>query len=170
MDRLLQISSMICWKEAYFRMSWLNELVEVHIHQKEPISLTKLINGQLVYFLIYQKNFEKIKYNQVNKYMEPIQSKLITELLKKNNAQHSLSKILQNFKEDFDKYNSLSAIFKGKWRALDLLNHDLLIPKLKAYDFFAKSLSFMNCYLNKRLQKTNVNYEFWEFFIWSTVV
>ena len=95
-------------------MSWLNELVEVHIHQKEPISLTKLINGQLVYFLIYQKNFEKIKYNQVNKYMEPIQSKLITELLKKNNAQHSLSKILQNFKEDFDKYNSLSAIFKGK--------------------------------------------------------
>ena len=45
----------------------------------------------------------------------------------------------------------------GLSKAFDTLNHDLLISKLDAYGFFAKSLSYIHSYLNKRLQKTNVS-------------
>ena len=42
-------------------------------------------------------------------------------------------------------------------KAFDILNHDLLIAKLEDYGFSAKSLSYIRSYLNKRLQKANVN-------------
>ena len=68
--------------------------------------------------------------------------------------------MLENFKEALDKGNSVSAIFKDLSKAFDILNHDFLNAKLKAYGFPAKSLSYMDSYLNKRLQKTNVNCDF----------
>ena len=40
-------------------------------------------------------------------------------------------------------------------KAYDSLNHDLLIVKLEAYGFSAKSLFYINSYLNKRLQIVN---------------
>ena len=46
------------------------------------------------------------------------------------------------------------------FKAFDTLNHDLLIAKLKAYGFSVKFLSYIQSYLNKRLQKTNVNCNF----------
>ena len=45
-------------------------------------------------------------------------------------------------------------------KAFDTLNHDLLIAKLEAYGFSSKSLSYIHSYLNKRMQKTNVNCDF----------
>ena len=68
--------------------------------------------------------------------------------------------MLENFKEALDKGNPVSAIFMNLSKAFDTLNHDLLIAKLEAYDFSAKSLSYIHSYLNKRLQKTNVNFDF----------
>ena len=64
------------------------------------------------------------------------------------------------FKEALDKGNSVSAIFMDLSKAFDTLNHDLLIAKLEAYGFSAKSLSYIHSYLNKRLQNTNVNCDF----------
>ena len=65
--------------------------------------------------------------------------------------------MLEKFKEVLGKGNSVSVIFMDLSKAFDTLNHDLLISKLDAYGFFAKSLSYIHSYLNKRLQKTNVN-------------
>ena len=65
--------------------------------------------------------------------------------------------MLENCKEAIDKGNSFSAIFMDLSKAFDTLNHDLLIAKLEAYGFFAKSLSYIHGYLNKHLQKTNAN-------------
>ena len=53
-------------------------------------------------------------------------------------------------------YN-ISAFFIDLSKAFDTLNHDLLIAKLEAYGFSVNSLSYIHSYLNKRLQKTNVN-------------
>ena len=39
----------------------------------------------------------------------------------------------ENFKEALDKGNSVSDIFMDLSKALDLLNHDLLIARLEAY-------------------------------------
>ena len=45
-------------------------------------------------------------------------------------------------------------------KAFDTLNHNLLFAKLEDYDFSAKSLSYIHSYLNKQLQKANVNNDF----------
>ena len=45
-------------------------------------------------------------------------------------------------------------------KAFDTLNHGLLIAKLEAESFSANSLSYIDSYLNKWLQKTNVNCDF----------
>ena len=68
--------------------------------------------------------------------------------------------MLENFKEALDKGYSISAIFMDPSKAYDNLNHDLLIAKLEAYGLSAEFLSYRQSYLNKRLQKTNVNCDF----------
>ena len=45
-------------------------------------------------------------------------------------------------------------------KAFDTLNHGLLIAKLVAESFSTNSLSYIDSYLNKWLQKTNVNCDF----------
>ena len=51
--------------------------------------------------------------------------------------------MLENFKKTLDKCNSASAIFMDLFKASGTLNLDLLIAKLEAYDFSAKSLSYI---------------------------
>ena len=110
------------------------------------------------------KVFERIIYNQINEYIEPFLSNILTGFRKNHNTQHSLLKMLESFKEALDKGNSVSAIFMDLSKAFDTLNHDLLIAKLEAYGFSVNSLSYIHSYLNKRLQKTNVNknYSLWK--------
>ena len=50
--------------------------------------------------------------------------------------------------------------FKGLSKTFVTLNRDLLIAKLEAYGFSDQSLSYIHSYLNKRLQKANVNCDF----------
>ena len=42
-------------------------------------------------------------------------------------------------------------------KTFDILNHYLLLAKLNAYGFSLKSTTFIQSYLNKRMQKVNVN-------------
>ena len=49
------------------------------------------------------KVFERIIYNQINEYIEPFLSKVITEFRKNHNTQHSLLKMVETFKNDLDK-------------------------------------------------------------------
>ena len=109
------------------------------------------------------KVFERIIYNQINEYIEPFLSNLLTGFRKNHNSQHSLLKMLESFKEALDKDNSVSAIFMDLSKAFDTLKDDLLIAKLEAYGFSVNSLFYIHSYLNKRLQKTNINnnYSLW---------
>ena len=49
-------------------------------------------------------------------------------------------------------------------KAFDALNHSLSLAKLDAYGFSLKSTTFIQSYLNKRMQKVNANNKFsaWE--------
>ena len=89
------------------------------------------------------KIFERVIYNQINEYTEPFLSQLLTKFCKNHNTQHSLLKMLENFKKTLDKCNSASAIFMDLFKASGALNLDLLIARLEAYDFSAKSLSYI---------------------------
>ena len=97
---------------------------------------------------------------QINKYIEPFLSTVLTGFRKKQNTQHSLWKMPKIFKETLDKGNAVGAIFMDLSKDFDNLNHDLLIAKLEDYGFSAKSLPYIHSYLDGRLQKTNVNYDF----------
>ena len=72
------------------------------------------------------KVFERIIYNQINEYIEPCLSKVLTGFCKNHNTQHSLLKMLENFKEALDKGNSVSVIFMDLSKVFDTLNHDLI--------------------------------------------
>ena len=87
------------------------------------------------------KVFERIIYNQINEYIKPFLSNLLTGFRKSHNTQHSLLKMLESSKDALDKGNSVSAIFMDLSKAFDTLNHDLLIAKLEAYGFSVNSLS-----------------------------
>ena len=92
----------------------------------------------------------------MDEYIESFLSKVLTGFCTKHNTQHSLLKKLENFKEALHKDNSVSGIFMELSKTFDTLNHELLIAKLEAYGFSAKSLSYLHSYLNKRLQKENI--------------
>ena len=77
--------------------------------------------------------------NQINEYIESFLPKILTEFHKNHNTQHSLLEMLENFEEALDKVNSVSTIFMDLSKAIDTLNHDLLIAKLEV-GFFLLSL------------------------------
>ena len=87
------------------------------------------------------KFYERVIYNQINEYIEPFLSKVLTGFRKNHNTQHSLLKMLENFNKALDKSNSVSAIFVDLFKAFDTLNHDLLIAKLEAYGFLQSFFS-----------------------------
>ena len=116
----------------------------------QPVSLLSHIS----------KVFERIIYIQINEYVEPFLSKILTGFPENHNTQQPSLKRLENFKGVLDKDNSVSAIFMDLSKVFDTLNNDLLIVKIEAYGFSVKSLPYTHNYLNKRLQKTNVNCDF----------
>ena len=63
-----------------------------------------------------------------------------------------------------DKGGFVCAIFMYLSKALDTMNHDLLIAKLGAYDFQKDALVFMKSYFTNRQQRVRVNSNFsmWE--------
>ena len=60
-------------------------------------------------------------------------------------------------------YN-IGVLFMDLSKLFDELNLSLLLVKLDAYGFSLKSKTFIQSYLNKRMQKVNVNNTFtaWE--------
>ena len=68
--------------------------------------------------------------------------------------------MLELWKEALDKDKSVGTIFMDLSKAIDILNHDLLIAKLEAYGFSENSLNYIQSYLRNRLQRTNVNNNF----------
>ena len=75
--------------------------------------------------------FEKIILNQIN---ESLLSNLLTGFRKSLNTQHCLLKMLKIWKEVLDKGNFVGTIFMDLSKAIDTLNHDLLIANLKLMD------------------------------------
>ena len=65
--------------------------------------------------------------------------------------------MLQNWKNALDKSESVCALFMDLSNALDTINHDLLLAKLKAHGFSKDALSLMCSYLKKSLKKVAIN-------------
>ena len=72
--------------------------------------------------------------------------------------------MLEKSKHLLDNGYNIEVLFKDLSKAFDVLNHSLPLSKLDAYGFSLKSTTFIQSYLNKRMQKINVNDKFsaWE--------
>ena len=110
------------------------------------------------------KIYEKILFNQINDYIEPYFSHLLTGFRRNYSTQHCLIKMQEKWKHLLDNGYNIGVLFMDLSKAFDVLNHSLLLAKLDAYGFSLKSTTFIQSYLNKRMQKVNVNNKFsaWE--------
>ena len=70
----------------------------------------------------------------ISTYFELYFSSFLTGFRKNQNTQHSLLKMLELWKEVFDKGKSVGATIMDLSKAFDTLNHDLLLENLKLTD------------------------------------
>ena len=68
--------------------------------------------------------------------------------------------MLENLKHLLDDGYRIRAVFMDLSKAFDVLNRSSLLAKLDAYEFSRKSTAFIQSYLNKRIQKVNINNKF----------
>ena len=89
------------------------------------------------------KVFERIIYTQIESFMEDKLSKLFAGSRKNHSTQQCLIDMLEKLKNTLDKSDFVCAIFMDLSKALDKMNHDLLIARLGAYGF-QKEMHFLS--------------------------
>ena len=90
----------------------------------------------LVYCLICQKCLKG--YKQIDSFIENKSSPYLCSFRKNQNAQYSLLKMIENWQKQLENGEKVRVIFKDLSKAFDMVNHSLLLAKLKAYDFLTK--------------------------------
>ena len=70
--------------------------------------------------------------------------------------QHSLIAIFEKWKKNLDKGGECGALFVDLSKALDCLQHDLLLAKLNTYGFDYKSLKLISSFLSNRKYRTKI--------------
>ena len=68
--------------------------------------------------------------------------------------------LLEKWKTSLDKLGYAGVVLMNLTKAFDTINHELLLPKLNAYDFDKNLLEIMRYYLNIRWQSTKINTTF----------
>ena len=105
----------------------------------------------------FSKVFERLLHNQISNFMESKFSKFLTGFRKKHNTQHALLTMIETWKSKLNVGHKIGAIIMDLSKAFDTLNHDLLLAKLKAYGFDAKSVAFLKSYLSDRQQRCKID-------------
>ena len=73
------------------------------------------------------------------------------------NTQTVLLSLLEKSESPLDKKRFARAVLMGLSKAVNTINHELLIAKLNAYGFSEPSLMLIYNYLNDGLQHININ-------------
>ena len=68
--------------------------------------------------------------------------------------------MIEKWKHALDKGKKVDTIFMDLSKALDTLNHNLLLVKLNAYGFSFNAIKFIQNYLLERFQRVNKNNNF----------
>ena len=74
-----------------------------------------------------------------------------------HSCETALTQIVDNWIEAINNNNLVGTIFLDLTKAFDLINHSLLIEKLKCYRFCSKSIKWFTSYLTGRYQKVSIS-------------
>ena len=109
---------------------------------------------------IYKKTF----FNQINDYIEPYFSDYLTDFQRNQSTQRCLVKIIEKWKHPLNNGYNIGVLFMDLSNAFDAPKHSFLLAKMDEYRFSLKTATFIQSYLNKKMQKANVNNKFsaWE--------
>ena len=108
-----------------------------------PISLLPIIS----------KIFERVLFEQIEKFSEKILSPKLCGFRKGHSTQHALLNLLKNWQKTLDKSGVIGTVLIDLSKAYDCLPHDLLIAKLSAYGFKDSATSLISDYLSERYQR-----------------
>ena len=92
--------------------------------------------------------------------METKLSKYIIGFCKSHGTRHSLMIMLVKRKNVVDKGDYVGVLFMDRSKAFDTINHDLLLAKLRVYEFSNNALNLMCSCLKDRKQRTQINNNF----------
>uniref|UniRef100_A0A669AV95 Reverse transcriptase domain-containing protein n=1 Tax=Oreochromis niloticus TaxID=8128 RepID=A0A669AV95_ORENI len=108
---------------------------------------------------VLSKSMERIVYEQIQYYLT--ENQLLTQFQHAYKPGYSTSSALIHMTDNWYRYldngNLVRVVFLEFSAAFDLINHDLLIDKLKCYGFSPAALCWMESYLSGRRQKVYYN-------------
>ena len=102
------------------------------------------------------KIFQKCMFEQMSQFFENIFWKYQCGLWKGLSAQQCLLAMLEKWKRSVDNSKMFGALLTNLSKAVDCLDHELLIAKLNAYGF-SLTLKLVHNYLSSRKQRTKIN-------------
>ena len=105
---------------------------------------------------IISKIFERVLFEQIEKFSKKILSPKLCGFRKGHSTQHALLNLLKNWQKTLDKSGVLGTVLMDLSKAYDCLPHDLLMAKLSAYGFENFATSLVSDYLSKRYQRVKI--------------
>ncbi|XP_031339427.1 uncharacterized protein LOC116167944 [Photinus pyralis] len=108
----------------------------------------------------FAKVFEKIIASQITRYFENshITPVYQSAYRKKYSSNTALMKVINDISHSYDKSLCTILILLDQSKAFDLVNHELLIAKLKHLGFDDNSVSWFTAYLNCRSQRVRISH------------
>ena len=74
-----------------------------------------------------------------------------------HSCQTALTKVVHNWLSAINNSNVVGTVFLDLSKAFDLVNHNILIQKLKCYKFSSSTIAWFKSYLDNRLQQVHVS-------------
>ena len=103
------------------------------------------------------KIYERFMQNQMYPYLNQIFSKYQCGFRKGYNAQPCLMAMIEKWRKFLDIGGHAGALLTDLSKAVDCIDHEILIAKLHAYGFDNEALKFIYSYLKGRKQRTKIN-------------
>ena len=123
---------------------------------KKGVTTTKVNYRPISVLPSVSKIFERILKGQMEGFLKPILSSLLSGFREGYSTQHSLVRVIEAWRGSLDSSGIVGTILMDLSKAYDCIPHDLLIAKLEAYGFNGKSLRLMYSYLTDRKQRVKI--------------
>ncbi len=124
---------------------------------KKSVRSSKLNYRPVSLLNIFSKVLERWTKDKIEPFVNKILSKFISAYRKKISSNHTLLRLLEEWKKHLDDKKFVGAVLMDLSKAFDCIPHDLLIAKLEAYGFKFDTLVFFYSYLKLRKQNVKIN-------------